>query len=130
MRGGEGGGRHRKLGRWGRKSDGTQARKHTIVFECETVRRCWLRHGDDHAFSFSFIPSYSGFKYENLTLTNVILAFLVIVLSIQSKIGIKVNIIVDRVNELWNGPMESDRSDCLCPSEIARNTARIKQYNI
>lgn len=51
----------------------------------------------------TYIPTYSGFKYENLTLTNVILGFLIIVLSIQSKLGIKVNIIVDRINELWNG---------------------------
>ena len=51
-----------------------------------------------------YIPTYSGFKYELLNLTNVILAFLIIVLSIQTKLGIKVNIIVDRVNELWNGP--------------------------
>ena len=52
----------------------------------------------------TFVPSYSGFKYERLTLTNVILAILVIVLSIQSKIGIKANILVDRVYEMWNGP--------------------------
>ena len=52
----------------------------------------------------TFVPAYSGFKYERLTLTNVILAFLVIVLSIQSKIGIKANILVDRVYEMWNGP--------------------------
>jgi hypothetical protein len=52
----------------------------------------------------SYIPTYSGFKYENLTLTNVILAFLIIVLSIQTKLGIKVNILVDRLSELWNGP--------------------------
>jgi hypothetical protein len=52
----------------------------------------------------TYVPSYSGFKYERLTLTNVILAFLVIVLSIQSKIGIKTNILVDRVYEMWNGP--------------------------
>ena len=52
----------------------------------------------------TYIPTYSGFKYENLTLTNVILAFLIIVLSIQTKLGLKVNIIVDRVLELWNGP--------------------------
>ena len=51
----------------------------------------------------TYIPTYSGFKYENLTLTSVVLAFLVIVLSIQSKIGIKTNIIVDRLSELWNG---------------------------
>jgi len=52
----------------------------------------------------SYMPTYSGYKYENLTLTNVILAFLIIVLSIQTKLGIKVNILVDRVSELWNGP--------------------------
>jgi hypothetical protein len=58
----------------------------------------------------TFVPSYSGFKYERLTLINVILAFLVIVLSIQSKIGIKANILVDRVNELWNGPMDQSNN--------------------
>jgi len=52
----------------------------------------------------TYFPTYSGFKYENLALTNVILAFLIIVLSIQTKLGIKVNILVDRVYELWNGP--------------------------
>jgi len=55
----------------------------------------------------SYIPTYSGFKYENLTLTNVILAFLVIVFSIQSKIGMKANVLVDRINILWNGPIEN-----------------------
>lgn len=52
----------------------------------------------------TYFPTYSGFKYENLTLTNVILVFLIIVLSIQTKLGLKVNILVDRVIELWNGP--------------------------
>ena len=52
----------------------------------------------------NYLPTYSGFKYESLNLTNVILAFLIIVLSIQTKIGIKVNILVDRLHELWNGP--------------------------
>ena len=51
----------------------------------------------------TYIPTYSGFKYENLMLTNVILAFLIIVLSIQTKLGIKVNILVDRIYDLWNG---------------------------
>jgi hypothetical protein len=55
----------------------------------------------------TYLPTYSGFKYEDLTLTNVILAFLVIVLSIQTKIGIKVNILVDRALELWNGPSDN-----------------------
>ena len=57
----------------------------------------------------TYFPTYSGFKYENLALTNVILAFLVIVLSIQSKLGVKANILVDRVSELWNGREPEDR---------------------
>ena len=70
----------------------------------------------------TYFPSYSGFKYENLTITNVILAFLVIVLSIQSKVGIKVNIIFDRVNELWNGSHggEDKKSN-------VRNSVRVSQ---
>jgi len=55
----------------------------------------------------TFFPTYSGFRYDNLTLTNAILAFLIIVLSIQTKLGIKVNILYDRITELWNGPSES-----------------------
>jgi len=51
----------------------------------------------------TYIPTYSEFKYESLSLTNVILAFLIIVLSIQTKLGIKVNILVDRLVDLWNG---------------------------
>ena len=59
----------------------------------------------------TYIPTYSGFKYESLALTNVILAFLIIVLSIQTKIGIKVNIIVDRVNNLWNGDDNGNKKE-------------------
>lgn len=57
----------------------------------------------------TYFPTYSGFKYESLTLTNVILAFLIIVLSIQTKLGLKVNIMVDRVVDLWNGSSSGDR---------------------
>lgn len=55
----------------------------------------------------TYFPTYSGFKYEHLTLTTVILAFLVIVLSIQTKLGLKTNILVDRLNDLWNGSSAS-----------------------
>lgn len=59
----------------------------------------------------TYAPTYSGFKYESLTLTNVILAFLIIVLSIQTKLGIKVNILVDRAFELWNGSSENKKDN-------------------
>jgi hypothetical protein len=57
----------------------------------------------------TFLPTYSGYKYENLTLTNVILAFLILVLSIQTKMGIKVNILYDRLLDLWNGTDDGEK---------------------
>lgn len=53
--------------------------------------------------AITYVPTYSGFKYDSLSLTNVILAFLVVVLSIQTKLGLKVNILFDRAVDLWNG---------------------------
>lgn len=59
----------------------------------------------------SYVPTYSGFKYDSLNLTNVILAFLIIVLSIQTKVGLKVNILYDRAIELWNGPSDPEQEN-------------------
>jgi hypothetical protein len=59
--------------------------------------------------TISYFPTYSGFNYDNLSLTNVILAFLIVVLSIQTKLGIKVNIIYDRIVDLWEGTSGDDR---------------------
>lgn len=70
----------------------------------------------------TYIPSYSGFKYDDLILTNVILAFLVIVLSIQTKLGIKVNILVDRLNDLWNGTESSGDN-----KKRTRNNVKVSQ---
>jgi len=69
----------------------------------------------------TYFPTYSGFKYESLTLTNVILAFLILVLSIQTKLGIKVNILYDRLVELWNGSSSSTKKN------NAKNGVRINQ---
>ena len=57
----------------------------------------------------TFIPTYSGVKYANFDVTNVILAMLVIILSLQTKLGEKVSIIVDRVMELWDGPKDTKK---------------------
>ena len=73
----------------------------------------------------TFVPTYSEFKYESLSLTNVILAFLVLVLSIQTKLGIKVNILYDRVLDLWNGTDSSSEKPShkknVRPSSMSRH---------
>ena len=57
----------------------------------------------------TFIPTYSGSKYADFSVTNIILAMLVIVLSLQTKLGEKVSILVDRVIEFWEGPKDTKK---------------------
>jgi hypothetical protein len=51
----------------------------------------------------TYIPTYSGEKYPVFSVTNIILPMLVITLSLQTKLGEKVAILVDRLVELWEG---------------------------
>ena len=57
----------------------------------------------------TFIPTYSGEKYVDFSVTNIILAMLVIILSLQTKLGEKVSIVVDRIMELWEGPKDQKK---------------------
>lgn len=54
----------------------------------------------------TFFPTYSGYKYDPLILTNSILAFLILLFSIQSKLSAKMNILFFRAQEYvdaWRG---------------------------
>ena len=51
----------------------------------------------------TFIPTYSGAGYPEYHVINNILAVLLITLSLQTKLGEKVSILVDRIVELWEG---------------------------
>lgn len=59
----------------------------------------------------TYIPTYSGAKYADFSVTNIILAVLLIVLSLQTKLGEKVSILVDRISELWEGKEETGKKD-------------------
>lgn len=51
----------------------------------------------------TFIPTYSGTKYPEFNIVFIILAVLMITMSLQTKLGEKVSILVDRLIELWEG---------------------------
>jgi len=51
----------------------------------------------------TYIPTYSGTNYPDFHIIYIILAILMITMSLQTKLGEKVSIIVDRISELWNG---------------------------
>jgi hypothetical protein len=57
----------------------------------------------------TFVPTYSGEKYVDFSITNIILAMLVVILSLQTKLGEKVSILVDRLTELWDGPKKGKK---------------------
>lgn len=51
----------------------------------------------------TFVPTYSGFGYDRLNLAAAALAVLAILLSLKSKIGVKVSILAERAGDLWTG---------------------------
>jgi hypothetical protein len=55
----------------------------------------------------TFVPTYSGAKYGDFSVNNVILGMLIIILSLQTKLGEKVSILVDRAVELWEGKKDT-----------------------
>jgi len=57
----------------------------------------------------TYIPTYSGTKYPEFSVTYIDLAVLVITLSLQTKMGEKVSILFDRVVELWEGKSADDK---------------------
>ena len=50
-----------------------------------------------------YVPTYGGVKYQDFSVTTIILAVLTIVLSLQTKLGEKVSILVERLVNLWEG---------------------------
>ena len=58
-----------------------------------------------------YIPPYSGVKYPGVSIIPIILVALMIILSLQTKLGEKVSIIVDRISELWEGSSSSEKNN-------------------
>ena len=51
----------------------------------------------------SYVPTYSKLNYENFNVVNIVIGFLVIVLSLQTKLGLKLNILTERILNLVEG---------------------------
>jgi hypothetical protein len=50
-----------------------------------------------------YFPTYSGITYGNIDLTNTIIMFLFIIFTMQTKLGEKVQIVIERVVDLFEG---------------------------
>ena len=59
----------------------------------------------------TYIPTYSGAKYPEFHIVYIILAILMITMSLQTKLGEKVSLLVDRISELWNGKSDNKKKN-------------------
>ena len=66
----------------------------------------------------TFIPTYSEEKYPDFHVIYIILGVLMILISLQTKLGEKINILFDRLNELWNGKP---------PAPAKKNNVKVSQ---
>ena len=65
-----------------------------------------------------YIPTYSGVLYGNIDMTNIVLMFLFIIFTMQTKLGEKVQIVIDRVIDLVEGN-----------SSLRNSTQQVKNTN-
>jgi hypothetical protein len=68
----------------------------------------------------TFIPTYSGSKYPEFHIVYIILAILMITMSLQTKLGEKVNILVERIMGLWNGTPDNKKKN-------SKNAVKVSQ---
>ena len=66
-----------------------------------------------------YFPTYSGCPYEEFMPTSAIIPLFIILFTIQSKLGLKINILVERVIDLWYGNTNT--------KEKNGNNVRVKQ---
>ena len=59
----------------------------------------------------TYLPTYSESKYDSFSVINSIISFLIIILSLQTKLGEKMNIITDRILLMINNTPVSNKSN-------------------
>ena len=53
-----------------------------------------------------FFPTYSNLEYHRFNEINFILPIILVLLTMQTKLGSKINILAERLSNLWNGKIE------------------------
>lgn len=57
----------------------------------------------------TYFPTYSGEKYPMWSVIGSVIPMLVILTSLQTKLGEKISILVDRIIEMWEGPKDTKK---------------------
>jgi len=63
----------------------------------------------------TYVPTYSGLKYPEFSVIYIILAVLMITMSLQTKLGEKVSLLVERISDLWEGKVNDKKKKKKAP---------------
>jgi hypothetical protein len=74
-----------------------------------------------------YIPTYSGEYYGKFNETNFIIPFIIILATMQTKLGAKLNILIDRVIDLWHGKKEGMQQQQGQQQGQGQNVVRVSQ---
>lgn len=81
----------------------------------------------------TYLPTYSGETYGSINMITIILSFLIIILSLQTKLGEKVDILYERVMSLWSGTeysiSETKNTNVQVKQPIQRVGVQQQQYH-
>uniref|UniRef100_A0A6C0BAV0 Uncharacterized protein n=1 Tax=viral metagenome TaxID=1070528 RepID=A0A6C0BAV0_9ZZZZ len=74
-----------------------------------------------------YLPTWSGAKYPDTNIIQIIIVALVILLSLQTKLGEKVSILCDRIAELWDGKVNKKSAKSKSNSNSEKSVQPISQ---
>ena len=80
----------------------------------------------------TYFPTYSGMEYPEFNIIFIILAVLMITLGLQTKLGEKISILVERLNELWEGKSDKKKKksgSVKVSQPISQSTNQSSMYN-
>jgi hypothetical protein len=85
----------------------------------------------------TFVPTYSGVKYPDVHVISMVLSALMIMLSLQTKIGEKSNILIERVVDMWEGTTTATAKTKngkkvtvrVSPNQVTNNLVLSKSYS-
>ena len=61
--------------------------------------------------AITYIPTYSECKYSNLNLLNIMLPFIIIMFTMQTKLGAKITILYQRLVDVWEGNNQNNNQN-------------------
>ena len=77
-----------------------------------------------------YIPTYSECKYTNFNLLNVMLPFIILMFTMQTKLGSKINILYQRLIDVWEGNNNNNNNNNNNYIKIIQPLPNIKKQHV